>query len=160
MPDTDHAQSPPPPPELARLDFLVGDWSNTGQVFPGPFGPGGPVTGQSEYRRELGGAWLMYVSRLHLPGLGRYEVQGGATFDRAAGKYRAYAANNLGVLIAYDGAWDDEARLVFTAAYPPSPNGARVIYQKLPDGSVKFISERSVNGGPFEAYFETTLARA
>ncbi len=148
------------PAEEARLDFLLGDWVNTGQTFPSPFGPAGPVTGNSTYAWDLGGRWLLYTSQLNLPGLGEYEVRGGVNFDRAAGAYRAFAVNSLGVLICYSGRWQDDLTLAFTSTYPPAPRPARVVYTRLADGTVGFRSERATEGGDYETYFETSLARA
>ena len=41
-----HAQAPPAPkpgPEHKRLNFFVGTWNSTGEMKPGPFGPGGKM---------------------------------------------------------------------------------------------------------------------
>jgi hypothetical protein len=145
--------------EEAQLDFLLGDWQATGVVHPGRFGPGGPSTGTSHYRWELDHKWLMYTSRLHLPGLGLYEVRGGVTYDSRAGVYQAFAVNNLGVLLVYTGVWESETRLVFTLIHPPAQEQARVVYLKSSDGTVQLISESSPDGVRYQAYFETTLAR-
>jgi hypothetical protein len=33
--------APPPPPELKKLDYFAGTWRSTGDLKPGPMGPGG-----------------------------------------------------------------------------------------------------------------------
>jgi len=147
-------------PEETRLDFLVGPWQAAGVVHPGRFGPGGTCTGDAEYRWDLRGKWLTYTSRLTLPGLGLYEVRGGVAYDPRAGRYRAFAFNNLGVLLAYDGAWEDDARLVFYVAYPDAREKSRIAYTRLADGSVQLVSESAADGVRYEAYFETMLTRA
>jgi hypothetical protein len=144
-------------PEGSKLDFFVGNWHNTGQVYPGPFGPGGPSTGTTTYCWELDGKWLMYTSRLSLPGLGAYEVQGGVTYNPRSQRYDAFAFNNLGALLVYDGHWGDDSQLVFNLTYPPGRS--RVVYIKLPDGRIQMNSENSKDGITYEAYFETTLSR-
>jgi len=35
---------PKPAPELAKLDYLAGNWISDGDLKPGPFGPGGKVS--------------------------------------------------------------------------------------------------------------------
>lgn len=34
----------PPPPELKKLDYFAGTWKSTGDLKPGPMGPGGKFT--------------------------------------------------------------------------------------------------------------------
>jgi hypothetical protein len=146
--------------EEARLEFFVGDWTNAGHVAPGAFGPGGPTTGETRYRWDVGGKWLLYQSRLELPGLGGYEVHGGVAHNARTGKYDAYAVNNLGNLLVYEGVWTDERTLAFTLVHPPSDSSARVIYRKLPDGSFTMASETAAEDGEFVAYFQTDFRRA
>jgi hypothetical protein len=40
----EHAGPPKPTPEHQKLEMWVGDWSGSGELKPGPFGPGGPVS--------------------------------------------------------------------------------------------------------------------
>jgi hypothetical protein len=146
--------------EEERLVFFVGDWLNSGHVSPGPFGPGGSVSGSTSYHWDVGGKWLLYVSRLQLPGLGAYEVQGGVAFNAGAAKYDAYAINNLGNLLVYEGEWTDDATLVFSLVHPRSQGRARVVYRKLPDGAFTMTSESAPEEGDFVPYFETSFARS
>ena len=145
--------------EGEKLEFFVGDWRNLGTMSPGSFGPGGPVTGRTSYHWGLSGKWLLYESRLVLPGSVDYEVHGGVAFNVRAGNYDAYAINNLGNLLVYEGAWTDETTLAFTLVHPSS-GGARVIYRKLADGSFRMISENASEDGEFVPYFETSFLRA
>ncbi len=145
--------------EEKMLEYFVGDWVNTARVSPGPFGPGGPATGVTRYRWDVGGKWLLYVSRLQLPGLGAYEVHGGVSFNRQAGRYDAYAVNSLGNLLVYEGGWSDDATLIFTLVHPQAPGQARIVYRKLPDGSFQMTSESAPAEGEFVPYFETTAVR-
>jgi hypothetical protein len=144
------------PEEEKMLEFFVGDWVNSAQVSPGPFGPGGPATGETSYRWDVGGKWLLYVSRLQLPGLGGYEVHGGVAFNRQAGRYDAYAVNSLGNLLVYEGEWSDDVTLVFRLVHPQPHDQAQVVYHKLPDGWFQMTSETASDEGEFVPYFETT----
>jgi hypothetical protein len=142
------------------LEFLVGEWNNSGHMSPGPFGPGGPAAGETSYHWAVGGKWLLYTSRLELPGLGSYEVHGGVAFNRRAGKYEAYAINSLGNLLVYEGEWTDETTLVFMLVHPPPRDRARVVYHQLSDGSFKMTSENASGEKEFVPYFEISYVRA
>jgi len=145
--------------QVARLQFFVGDWTNAGHVAPGAFGPGGPTTGETRYRWDVGGKWLQYQSQMELPGLGAYELHGGVTYNARTGMYDAYAVNSLGNLLVYEGAWSDETTLAFTLVHPPSDTPSRVVYRKLPD-AFTMASETATEDGEFVAYFHTDFRRA
>ena len=146
--------------EEEMLDFFVGKWKNSGHVMPGSFGPGGPAAGETSYHWDVGGKWLLYISRLELPGMGEYEVHGGVAFNSQVGKYDAYAINNLGNLMVYEGEWTDDATLVFSLIHPKSEVRARVVYRKLPDGAFTMASENESQEGKFVPYFETDFVRS
>lgn len=145
--------------EEERLDFFVGDWSNTGSLLPGPFGPGGPVSGETGYHWGVGGRWLLYASRFELPGMGAYEVQGGVAYDSQAGRYDAYAVNSLGNLLVYEGEWTDDDTLAFLLVHP-TPGSARVVYRRLPGSGLEMLSETASEEGGFTPYFEIGFTRA
>jgi len=146
--------------EEEMLEFFIGDWSNSGHVSPGPFGPGGPTTGKTSYHWDMRGKWLLYVSRLELLAMEGYEVHGGVAFNGRVGKYDAYVINSLGNLLVYQGEWTDDATLVFTLVYPKSQRRARVVYRKLPAGSFKMTAENASEEGKFVPYFEIVFDRA
>jgi len=150
---------PKRPAEEERLDFFIGTWTNSGHVSPGAFGPGGPASGTTGYRWDVGGRWLLYHSRFDIRGLGRYEVHGGLSFNSRTGKYDAYAANSLGNLLVYEGEWSDGDKLIFTQIHPGPKGTSRLIYTFSGKGSIRMISQRLAAGGKFETYFETTFSR-
>lgn len=143
-----------------KLEFFVGDWHNSGHVSPGPFGPGGAATGETSYRWGVGGRWLLYSSRLELPGVGEYHVHGGVAYNHRGGRYDAYAINSFGNLLVYEGRWADAATLVFTLVHPRSHVSARVVYRRLPDGSITMRSEHASAEGELVPYFETSMVRS
>lgn len=145
--------------EEKMLEFFVGEWNNSGRMSPGPFGSGGSVTGGTSYHWAVSDKWLLYISRLELPGLGSYEVHGGVAFNSQTTKYDAYAINNLGNLLVYEGEWTDKATLVFMLVHPPPRDRARVVYHKLSDGSFEMTSENVSEKGEFVPYFEIAYAR-
>jgi hypothetical protein len=142
-----------------RLDFFVGDWQDAGHAQAGSFGPGGATTGRTMYRWRVGGKWLLYTSHMDIPGMGSYVVHGGVAFNGQTGQYDAFAINNLGNLMAYEGTWTDQATLVFTLIHPPPGGRSRVIYRTLSDGSMRMRSEQRTDSGDFRAYFETEMTR-
>ncbi len=146
-------------PQEERLNIFVGSWANTGKLMPGPFGPGGSISGVSTYEWAINGKWLLYTSQLNLPGMGLYVVHGGVSYNSQIGIYAAYAANSLGNLIVYDGEWTDKAILTFINTYPKPTESARVSYQINPDGTITFTSDRRMEDGEFETYFRTDMQR-
>ena len=146
-------------PKDRLLDAFAGDWRNSGIVHPGRFGPGGSISGETNFRWQLQARWLCYDSRLELPGMGAYQVQGGVGPNEPAGLHRAWAANNMGNLLVYEGRLEDGTRLVFDQIHPPSPQRARVIYTLPGDGRLLMSSETSADGVTYTPYFETTMTR-
>ncbi len=146
-------------PEEEMLDIFVGHWQNTGHLTPGPYGPGGEITGTTSYGWGVGGKVLQYTSHLELPGMGSYEVQGGVVYNNQTGKYDAYAINSLGALMVYQGEWTGDTTLVFTLTYPIPAGGALVVYHKLPGGSIRMCSDRKTGSDEYETYFETIMRR-
>jgi hypothetical protein len=157
------AASSPPGRSLqaARLDFLAGRWRQTNRFHGGPFGAEGAAgCGSVDCRWALGGVWLVSEARLEIPGQGPYEVLTAVTYDVVAGKYRAHSLNSLGRAVEYEGAWQDEATLVFDALRPRDGLRARVVYTKNPDGTVGFRAEQAGGDAPFRPCFEPVLSRS
>jgi hypothetical protein len=143
--------------ELSRLDFLCGEWRSTDYSYSEPGGEAVLSTGSASYEWDVGGKWLLYKFQTQLPEIGIYNVHGGFTYESSSGKYKAFAVNSLGLLMVYDGAWESEAKIVFSLVYPQFQPDVRVSYTLHPGGKVQMISERpAVNGGR-EIYFETFL---
>jgi hypothetical protein len=144
--------------EESRLDFLLGEWISFDRTYPGPSGPGGTSRGSASYRWEVGGKWLLYEFHTELPGLGTYEIRGGVMYEPTSSNYNAFAINNLGSLLVYEGRWEADS-LVFMLTYPQRQEATRISYRPLPDGTVRMTSERPGEEGDPEVYFETLLSR-
>jgi len=54
---------PKPAPELAKLDYLAGNWIGDGDLKPGPMGPGGKVTSTDEAHWMEGKFFLVMNSK-------------------------------------------------------------------------------------------------
>ncbi len=52
------AQMPTPAPELKKLDYFVGTWTDDGEMKPGPMGPGGKMTVSEKNEWMPGGFFL------------------------------------------------------------------------------------------------------
>jgi hypothetical protein len=107
----------------------------------------------------MGGKWLVYTSRLDIPGMGEYEVRGGVAYNGQTSRYDAFAFNTLGRLIVYEGLWTDPTTLVFTQSHPPPGGRSRIVYRILSGDLIHMRSERITEGGDWEAYFDTEMAR-
>ena len=140
------------------LDGFVGNWRNSGIVHPGRFGPGGAISGETRFHWQMQGRWLCFDSRLHLPGMGEYQVQGGVTPDDGGG-YRSWAANNLGNLLVYEGRLQESNTLLFDQVHPAGAQRARVVYVLQGDGRLLMRSETSADGAAWSTYFETLMER-
>ncbi|MCY3719420.1 MAG: DUF1579 family protein [Anaerolineaceae bacterium] len=146
-------------PAARLLDEFVGAWRNRGIVYPGRFGPGGDVSGETRFHWQMQGRWLCFDSRLQMPGMGEYQVQGGVTLDDDGG-YRSWAANNLGNLLVYEGRHEGGQSLIFDQVHPPGAQRARVVYTLADDGRLLMRSENSADGSAWSVYFETVMERA
>jgi hypothetical protein len=63
-------QGPPKPaPELKRLAFFQGTWKVEGEMKPGPFGPGGKMSGTDRAAWDLGRAFLVTHSTMSGAGM-------------------------------------------------------------------------------------------
>lgn len=61
------AQGPPkmtPAPELKKLDYFAGTWKTTGELKPGPMGPGGKYTSTDHNAWEFGHFFLVTHSSM------------------------------------------------------------------------------------------------
>jgi hypothetical protein len=54
---------PKPAPELAKLDYLAGNWTADGDLKPGPMGPGGKITSTDDVHWMEGNFFLVMHSK-------------------------------------------------------------------------------------------------
>ena len=57
------AQAPKPDPELEKLSVFLGHWTYEGESKPGPWGPGGKLTGERNARWILKGFFVEFCTR-------------------------------------------------------------------------------------------------
>ena len=102
---------------------------------------------------------MQYNSHLTLPAVGDYVVHGRFNYHSQTSTYQASAVNSLGLLVIYQGRWQNDETLVFTLVNPDDKGSSRVVYIKQPDGSIQMRSERLTADGDFGVYFETHMIR-
>lgn len=130
---------------MDRLQFLVGEWTQSGVMRPESFGEaGGDYSGPTSCVWGPWQAWLECDFHADpLAGLGPYAVHVVIHPAGEAGSYRAFVVNNHGSSI-YDGAFAEDGELVFTAAGRNARQ--RVGYRLLDDGRVRFVVHESRPG--------------
>jgi len=105
------AQNPPgppkPAPELQRVNYFAGSWKMSGNMNPGPFGPGGKFTGTEHNAWDLDGFFM--VSRSTFNG-GGMNGKGVAYFGYDANKkvYTYDEYNSMGQAEHSTGMLDDK----------------------------------------------------
>lgn len=98
---------PKPGPEHKKLDMFAGSWTMTGDMKPGPMGPGGKVTGTETCAWMDGNFFLQCQQKYDTPmGAGSGVSYMGYSNDDKAYTYRAF--NNMGAFEDARGAWDGD----------------------------------------------------
>ena len=100
------AQGPPTPtpaPELKKLDYFVGTWKSTGDLKPGPMGPGGKYTSLDHNEWNLGHFFLVTHSTISgVPGHATEVAYFG--YNAADKAYTYDAFNSMGEAEHFKGA--------------------------------------------------------
>lgn len=87
---------PKPAPEMAALDYFVGDWACEGTMEPGPFGPGGKSTSTAKIRDDLGGFWQAGTIKANMPNMPTFEGRFYTTYDTEAKEYAMLWVDSMG----------------------------------------------------------------
>ncbi|HXF49242.1 MAG TPA: DUF1579 family protein [Verrucomicrobiae bacterium] len=106
---------PPKPkfgPELARLSFLVGNFSSENMAHPSPMGNGGPGKGRNINRWDLDSIFLMFNYEGELAGMGGYKGKGMLTYDGRDGQYKCWWFDNFGSSNLYQGTFAGDTLLL------------------------------------------------
>ncbi len=100
-------EMPKPGPEHKKLDMFAGSWTMTGDMKPGPMGPGGKVTGTESCSWMDGNFFLECHQKYDTPmGPGTGTSYMGYSSDDKAYTYRAF--NSMGNFEDARGNWDGE----------------------------------------------------
>lgn len=160
-----HAQmappAPKPGPEHQKLAYFAGRWNGTGEMKPGPMGPGGKMTGTSNCEWFAGGFYLMCRSDGSGPS-GEMHSLGIMGYSSERKRYTFYGIDNSGMgaepwygLLSGDTwNWEGESMMGGKAV-----KGRYVIKQTSPD-RYTWKWEMAVGGGPWTLAAEGTETRA
>lgn len=88
-------QAPKPAPELKRLSFFQGTWKVEGEMKPGPFGPGGKMTGTDRAAWDLSRFFLVTHSDMSGGGMNGKSVSY-LGYDTQKKQYTYDAFNSFG----------------------------------------------------------------
>jgi hypothetical protein len=89
------AAAPKPGPEHQRLDYFAGTWKSDGEMKPGPFGPGGAMSGTVICEWFEGGFHLLCRSQGDGP-MGETYALGIMGYNAASKRYTYYGIDNTG----------------------------------------------------------------
>ena len=90
------AQPPKPGPEVQKLAMFAGRWTSTGDMKPGPMGPGGKMTSTSTCEWFSGGFYLVCRSDGTTPG-GPLQGLGILGYNSERKRYTYYGIDNSGM---------------------------------------------------------------
>lgn len=91
------AQAPPMPkpgPEHQKLHYFVGEWKTTGDMKPGPMGPGGKFT-STDHNQMLGDFFLV-INSDGSGAMGNFKEVAVLGYDSAKKSYTYNAFNSMG----------------------------------------------------------------
>jgi hypothetical protein len=90
------AQAPQPGPEVKKLAVFAGRWTGTGDMKPGPMGPGGKMTSTNNCEWFSGGFYLVCRSSGTSP-QGPMQGLGILGYSAERQKYTYYGIDNTGM---------------------------------------------------------------
>ena len=141
---TEAPKPAPPPctaPEYRQFDFWLGDWD--------VIDPAGKLVGRNEITSVHNGCVVFESWR----GNGGVTGMSFNLYDPERKKWRQSWVDSTGGVLELEGAFAD-GRMVLVSA----PSSSRVIWQRLPDGRVRQLWEKSGDGGntwktAFDGYY-------
>ena len=87
--------APRPAPELEKLAYFLGPWSNEGEMMPGPMGAGGEVQGRDLCRWMPGNFFVGCMMQTRGP-MGMMQTQGIMGYDAEKKVYMWWSFDSLG----------------------------------------------------------------
>ncbi len=88
-------EPPKPGPELGRLEYFVGKWHSTGTMKAGPWGAGGPMSGDDDCAKMPGGFFVVCRSEGSGP-MGAMHGLGVMGYDAGKKVYTWNGFNSMG----------------------------------------------------------------
>jgi hypothetical protein len=148
---TSQAQAPPGPPkpgpEVKRLGYFVGNWKSTGEMKPGPMGPGGKITATDKFEWLPGGFFVVLHSK-GTSSMGPFEgvAYMGYDVNRKVHTYHEFtstgeAVTSEGTVTGDTWTWTSEEKQGSTVT------NVRVTLKEVSNTEYTFQLEMSQNGG-------------
>lgn len=128
FPTVGASQVGPRPPEVERLQFYVGNWSETGEMRDGPDKPFEEISGSETCRWSAGGYAVLCEEKTEGPG-GGWEGVYILSYDAAAGQYHVRGTEKPGIDMHAVGRLDGDRWIWLT---DPAPDGSRARYTFAP----------------------------
>ena len=99
-------QMPKPGPEQKNLDYFAGNWKTTGDLKPGPMGPGGKFTGTDRVEWMPGGFFLVSHTQGSSSTMGKWTGLAIYGYDAQKKAYTYDEFNSNGEVVHATGAFD------------------------------------------------------
>jgi len=99
---------PKPAPEVQKLNYFAGHWMSTGDMKPGPFGPGGNFTDDGRGEWMEGGFFLVINSSFSSPTMGNSKGVAYMGYDSQEKVYTYDAFSSMGENIHSRGTLDGD----------------------------------------------------
>lgn len=92
------AQQGPPQPaaEMAQMAYFEGSWACEGKMLDSPAGPGGPMKGTVDIRKDLNGHFLTGTVKAEMPKMPPFEGRFNATYDSGMKQFVMLWIDNMG----------------------------------------------------------------
>ena len=156
--------TPPKPkfgPELAKLSFLVGNFTTENITFDTPMGKGGPGKGRNMNRWGLDSLFVMATYEGTMATMGNYQGHGMFTYDWPTGQYKCWWFDNYGNHNEYTGNFMGDTLALESEIPTPQGNLKEKIMWHAEGKKVKFRMVWDMGQGPIPVMEETaTLSGA
>ena len=158
-----HAQTPlpKPAPELQKLDYFVGKWNVTGDMKPGPMGPGGKMTMSEEDSWMEGKFFLVAHSKFSGAGMGGGSGISFMGYDSEKKMYTYNEFNSMGAAEQSTGTLDgDTWTWASSEKMGDKVMKGRFTMKILTPTSYSFKFEVSPDGGSWTTVMDGTATKA
>ncbi|HEY7401944.1 MAG TPA: DUF1579 family protein [Candidatus Angelobacter sp.] len=158
------AQQPPAPPkpapELAKLNYFLGDWKVEGDAKPSPMGPGGKFTGTSRNEWMPGKFFIVLHTTGDMAAMGKVIGHAYLGYDPEEKTYTYHEFNSVGEAVSAKGnvqgdtwTWTNEEKMQGKVMK------GRFTEKVTSPTSYDFKFEASMDGGPFQTLMEGKATR-
>jgi hypothetical protein len=150
---------PKPAAELAKLQFLVGDWVHEEVIDPS--GSGGKGAARSKNAWILGDHHLYLIYKSNST-KGVFEGRGFLGWDANTKAYRLAWFDSTGLAQVYTGNFDPEEALILSGEYMVGPDKVRerLTIKKQPGGKFLLTDETATGDAPMKVSLESMASPA